>query len=647
MTKQKSTKRALLLSALSLLMCVSMLIGSTFAWFTDSVTSGKNQIIAGNLDVELYYTYDAAVAADIDSTAWVKVTPTTDVFGYSLWEPGYTKVAYFKVVNEGTLAMNYRLSADVYEEDAGTNQAGTEFLLSDYIKTALVSVGATREQILSQTGTSLTGKFVMADSLTDPDHATELEAGKSAVVGLAIWMPTSVGNAANHNGDAPSITFGINLVATQKTFEEDSFDDQYDKDAKYPLGKPTYVTKTVSGIKTVVGVPAEAPEGDYELEMSAVTFENNAGKTTMSFDMSLLRDQQEVSGSGITYPVTVELPHPFLEIVDIKHNGESVGAFQYDPNTLTVSFTTNGFSPFAIEYKDYIDPSFPLEYEVVDAERNKFAITQGIFVGKNPSEFDVSLAETDSEYIVVDYVKDGVTYYAVSERATTLIVAADDAAAFLDGRDVAYYSDVLQKNVSGNLWKAFVNDSRAYKLGAKTVYILPGTYNEGTTLTIATDMDVIGLGNADSVKIVKITSSSSNRHLFNCNGTSADYIQVTLRNLHLDATAKTENSKDNAAVQSIRRTKVKCYDLKIVKGSGWDAAAFYVNGNNAVNGVKPTAYLYAENCALNTTRSFGVVSTNGTYKFYHSGLTYGGTAYTQNANSILNRTMDVNDWIWD
>ena len=56
MTKQKSTKRALLLSALSLLMCVSMLIGSTFAWFTDSVTSGNNKIVAGNLDVALYHT---------------------------------------------------------------------------------------------------------------------------------------------------------------------------------------------------------------------------------------------------------------------------------------------------------------------------------------------------------------------------------------------------------------------------------------------------------------------------------------------------------------------------------------------------------------------------------------------------------------
>lgn len=53
-TKSKNTKRALLASVLSLILCVTMLIGSTFAWFTDSVTSGKNKIVAGNLDVELY-----------------------------------------------------------------------------------------------------------------------------------------------------------------------------------------------------------------------------------------------------------------------------------------------------------------------------------------------------------------------------------------------------------------------------------------------------------------------------------------------------------------------------------------------------------------------------------------------------------------
>ena len=54
MMKTKRTKRALLLSALALLACISMLVGSTFAWFTDSVTSSSNKIVAGKLDVQLF-----------------------------------------------------------------------------------------------------------------------------------------------------------------------------------------------------------------------------------------------------------------------------------------------------------------------------------------------------------------------------------------------------------------------------------------------------------------------------------------------------------------------------------------------------------------------------------------------------------------
>lgn len=50
---------------------------------------------------------------------------------------------------------------------------------------------------------------------------------------------------------------------------------------------------------------------------------------------------------------------------------------------------------------------------------------------------------------------------------------------------------------------------------------------------------------------------------------------------------------------------------------------------------------------LNTTRDFGVVTTNGTYKFYHQGLTYGGTAYTNNSGSIKNVKLDWNDWDWE
>ena len=55
MTNRKTTRRALFMSVISLMLCCAMLVGTTFAWFTDEVTSVNNIIKAGNLDVELYY----------------------------------------------------------------------------------------------------------------------------------------------------------------------------------------------------------------------------------------------------------------------------------------------------------------------------------------------------------------------------------------------------------------------------------------------------------------------------------------------------------------------------------------------------------------------------------------------------------------
>ena len=89
----KNKKKALLQSALSILLCCSMLIGTTFAWFTDSVTSGKNVIVAGNLDVQMYWTEDLAGAV------WYDAEDTSSVpFDYDNWEPGYTEVRYVKIV---------------------------------------------------------------------------------------------------------------------------------------------------------------------------------------------------------------------------------------------------------------------------------------------------------------------------------------------------------------------------------------------------------------------------------------------------------------------------------------------------------------------------------------------------------------------
>ena len=227
-TKSKNTKRALLASVLSLILCVTMLIGSTFAWFTDSVTSGKNKIVAGNLDVELY----AKSGED-----YTPVTADTNLFmENTLWEPGHVEVINLKVANLGTLALQYKLGINVADERPGTNVAGESFKLSDHIKFALIEG--------EQTYTTREAALTAAEAAT-PVKLSELAVDKTGVlypkgkgeseslVTLIIYMPTTVRNEANYltGTEAPTVDLGIKLVATQTPYESDSFDDQYDASA--------------------------------------------------------------------------------------------------------------------------------------------------------------------------------------------------------------------------------------------------------------------------------------------------------------------------------------------------------------------------------------------------------------------------------
>ena len=136
----KNTKRnpklAFMMSVLSLVLCVSMLIGTTFAWFTDSITNTQNKIMAGNLDVVLEH---------YNGTEWVEVTATTDnLFDQSvLWEPGHAEEVVLRVRNAGTLALKYQLGISVYKETEGVYADGTTFKLSDYIMYAALDKDAT------------------------------------------------------------------------------------------------------------------------------------------------------------------------------------------------------------------------------------------------------------------------------------------------------------------------------------------------------------------------------------------------------------------------------------------------------------------------------------------------------------------------
>ncbi len=245
----KHTKKALLSSALSMLLCVSMLIGSTFAWFTDSVTSGRNQITAGNLDIELEYR-PQTVSPETGAVTYGEFTPvtsTTSLFDEDvLWEPGYTQVVYLKVKNVGSLALKYQLAMSILGEERGINVYDERFALSDYLMYGVVfdvtEPFADRASALA----ALDESMHLADYSVEEALAPAVEGAESSdTLALIVYMPEAVGNDANYRGDAvPHIDLGITLVAKQDTVEEDSFNDQYDADAEYPYvvnGKIVYI----------------------------------------------------------------------------------------------------------------------------------------------------------------------------------------------------------------------------------------------------------------------------------------------------------------------------------------------------------------------------------------------------------------------
>ena len=250
MSKSKNTKRALLYSVLSVVLCTAMLIGSTFAWFTDSVTSGMNKIIAGNLDIELEYMDTAG--------EWQPVTEETgslfmpaDGEGATLWEPGHTEYVRLRIRNAGSLALKYNFNLNVYGKTGGaegsfTNANGDEVYLSDFLvfnKIEEFPAAAGREAFWLKEAAAEKEAMGMKALAGFGKKEETLLPGISEEFTLAVYMPTWVGNEANHREiipamppvtsepiiDNPFIQLGFTMIATQTPYEEDSFGNTYDE----------------------------------------------------------------------------------------------------------------------------------------------------------------------------------------------------------------------------------------------------------------------------------------------------------------------------------------------------------------------------------------------------------------------------------
>ena len=264
----KSTKKSLIASALSLVLCISMLLGTTYAWFTDSVTSGKNKINAGNLDIDLEYT--------TDGTNWNPVTESTKLFNdEALWEPGYTEVAYLKLSNKGTLALKYQLAINIANEVAGTNVAGDSFKLSDYIKMGVVENWD--ETVYADRAAARAAVSEAGNIATYTKQGDMLAGADALTFAIVAYMPEDVGNEANYKTGttAPSIEMGVNVVATQLTSESDSFDNQYDGAAWVVMDETNIALIGSTGYKSLAEAATAAKAGDTIEILRAGTYPYN------------------------------------------------------------------------------------------------------------------------------------------------------------------------------------------------------------------------------------------------------------------------------------------------------------------------------------------------------------------------------------
>ena len=343
MTNRKSTKRALLGSVMAMVLCLAMLVGATFAWFTDTASTNVNKIQAGNLDVvlEMQNADGKWVSAEGKTLDFVKAA---DAKGEAiLWEPGCTyELPALRIRNNGNLALKYKVIITGINGSAKLNTV-IDWTIGD------VAMGAEQH----------------------------LAAGESNAFTIKGHMQESAGNEyMNESIDGIAIT----VVATQDTVESDSFDKDYDADAEYPVvavGDVNTDGDTVLKDKeedhTIqVTVPAGAlDEGVQSLKLEVVKSATPAGVKVASTESSqsyevTMKDQSgnavSTNGTLMTVEMNVGKNRTALKLYHdgekmTKDNGTLTDAadhYVYDAATGYVTMKVSHFSPFtAVFARDY------------------------------------------------------------------------------------------------------------------------------------------------------------------------------------------------------------------------------------------------------------------------------------------------------
>lgn len=269
--RRRNARNSLLGSVLLMLLSCAMLLGTTFAWFSDTTTSGAATIQAGNLKVGLEYAKQPGPNEADQTLKWETLSGTTQAnlfSGNQLFEPGYTGIVYFRVKNEGSLALKYTYTISVTENtlgkhDVSSTQTSSDIDLTQYINLWVAEDdGRTEAYPVKNIGTDpwKNSSLPSAKGIGSQDsgkaetvytrkvESETLKNGQTGnVIAIAVRMPSNTSNEANHNGNAPSFKLSFNVMATQASDESDGFGDQYDNAVPFPDNLTPTTEPTGSG----------------------------------------------------------------------------------------------------------------------------------------------------------------------------------------------------------------------------------------------------------------------------------------------------------------------------------------------------------------------------------------------------------------
>lgn len=324
MKRSSTTKKALFISTCALLFSLLMMAGSTFAWFTDSVSTGSNKITTGSLDVQLLHQNQHVENSE-------KVTQSTLLFtdkaGKAInWEPGAVAYENFTVKNNGNLALNYRLALDL--NNANTI-AGTDKSLKDVLKVKIVKGGVSASDVKEDALKKATNFAAVTDgqinipaAAGDAREQKLAKDAKSATYGVILyWQPdperdyeynlTNYPNKDSNNkekdltsdgNDHLSIDLGISLAATQAMEEADSAGNTYDQGAIYPASSAAELKDALSkaGKGDVVELTGNIAL-DSDLSISRDVTIRSTGGAVISGESVVIGSTADVTLQGITF----------------------------------------------------------------------------------------------------------------------------------------------------------------------------------------------------------------------------------------------------------------------------------------------------------------------------------------------------------